>query len=287
MSDLQLRAFHAVAAEGGFTRGAAALRRTQPAVSAQVKALEGRYGVKLFERGARGIALTELGQRLFEITRRMHALEEEAELVLRSTRRSAALRIAADAPYSLSPLLATYCQQNPDVRVSVGMANAEAIVAQLLAGEVDAAILVRALADPRFAVVPYARHRLVAIVGAGHPWARRSSVAARDFEGRPMVARDARFSLTSQVFERALRERGVRPDVTLRVDSRENLREVVASGVAFGVSAEPDAIADRRLRRLRLRDLDLSIADYLVCLAERRADAPIGALLRLAGPAPT
>ncbi|MEO5695055.1 MAG: LysR substrate-binding domain-containing protein [Usitatibacter sp.] len=281
----QLRAFHAVASEGGFTRAAALLRRTQPAVSAQVKALEGRYGVKLFERGGRGITITEAGQRLFEITRRMLALEEEADLALRTARDSdaVALRIAADAPYSLSQLLATYCPANPDVRVSVAMSTGEAILAELLARDIDAAILVRARADARFAVVPYMRHRMVVIVGRGHPWARRARISLRDLHGKPMVARDTRFSLTSQVFDQALRDRGVRPLVALRVDSRENLREAVAAGAAFGVSVEPDAIADRRLRLLRLADLDLSIADSLVCLRERRSEPAIAALLELAG----
>jgi aminoethylphosphonate catabolism LysR family transcriptional regulator len=279
----QLRAFHAVASEGGFTRAATALRRTQPAVSAQVKALEGRYGVRLFERGGRGVTITEAGQRLFEITRRILALEEEADRALRTARDAGgvALRIAADAPYSLSQLLATYCHANPEVRVSVAMATGEAILGELLAREVDAAILVRARTDARFAVVPYMRHRVVVIVGRGHPWARRSRISLRELHGKPMVARDTRFSLTSQVFEQALRDRGVRPDAALRVDSRENLREAVAAGGAFGVSAEPDAIADRRLRVLRLADLDLSIADSLVCLRERRADGAIAALLRL------
>ncbi|MFQ5467392.1 MAG: LysR family transcriptional regulator [Kiloniellaceae bacterium] len=45
-----LRAFHAVAAEGGFNRAAAALNVSQPTLSTQVGALEERYGVKLFER---------------------------------------------------------------------------------------------------------------------------------------------------------------------------------------------------------------------------------------------
>src|SRR5437764_1412643 len=103
----QLKAFHAVAAEGGFTRAAVALHRTQPAISAQVKALESRYGVKLFERAGRTITVTEFGQQLFEITRRMFALEEEADHALRSARtpRFKSLKIAADAPYSLSAIL--------------------------------------------------------------------------------------------------------------------------------------------------------------------------------------
>ena len=285
----QLRAFHAVATEGGFTRAAEALHRTQPAVSAQVKALETRYGVALFQRMGRGVAITDFGKRLFHITRRMFELEQEADRALRSARSSpsASLRIAADAPYSLGRLLGVYCQEQPQVGISVAMGTGEGIRRDLLAREADAAVLVRVQADPRFDVVPYGRHRLVAIVAKHHPWAKRASLALKDLDRKPMIMRDTRFSRTSQIFEEALRERRIRPDVGMRVDSRENLREAVVAGVSFGVTVEPDAIADRRLRVLHFRDADLAIADYLVCLRERRSEAPIEALFRLApqGPA--
>jgi len=69
----QLRAFHAVAEYGGFSKAAQALSLTQPAVSDHVKRLEQDYGVKLFERGPRGVETTELGLRLFSVTRQMLA----------------------------------------------------------------------------------------------------------------------------------------------------------------------------------------------------------------------
>ncbi len=162
------------------------------------------------------------------------------------------------------------------------MGTGEAIVKDLLSRDTDAAILVRIQPDPRFQVVPYARHRIVAVVGEGHPWRSRGSVAMRDFHRVPMVVRDSRYSLTSQVFEEALRERRIVPEATMKVDGRENLREAVAAGAVVGVTAEPDAISDRRLKRIAIRDADLSISDYLVCLKERRDVPAIRALLELA-----
>jgi len=284
----QLKAFHAVANEGGFTRGAAALHRTQPAISAQVKALESRYGVKLFERAGRGVSLTEAGQRLHEITRRIFALEEEAERSLRSARtlRVESLRIAADAPYSLSSILAAYCEIKPDTHVTVTMGTGEDIVRSLFAREIDAAVLVRVQADPRLEIVSYTQHRVVAIVGRGHTWASRNSVSVHDFHGAPTVLRDTRYSLTSQVFEEALSTLHVTPEVTIKVDSRENLREAVGAGRAVGVTAEPDAITDRRLKILPFKDLELSIPDYLVCVKQHRDSPVIHAFLKLAGANP-
>jgi len=55
---LQLKTFLAVATYGGFHRAAAALHRSQPAVSARIAALEESLGAKLFERNARGMSLS-------------------------------------------------------------------------------------------------------------------------------------------------------------------------------------------------------------------------------------
>ena len=97
MNLLHLRAFHAVATHGSFTRAAAALNVTQPTVSDQIKALESRYQVKLFERHSRRVEITELGQALFAITQRQFKLEADAEQLLATARGLAhgRLRVAA------------------------------------------------------------------------------------------------------------------------------------------------------------------------------------------------
>jgi LysR family transcriptional regulator, low CO2-responsive transcriptional regulator len=62
MSYAQLKAFHAVAASGGFSKAAHRLKLTQPAVSDHVRKLEATYGVELFSRTRRKVELTDLGR---------------------------------------------------------------------------------------------------------------------------------------------------------------------------------------------------------------------------------
>src|ERR1700744_4006770 len=80
----QLRAFHAVAEHGGVSKAAQALSLTQTAVSDHVRRLEQDYGVKLFERGPRGVETTELGLKLFSVTRQMISCERDARQLLES-----------------------------------------------------------------------------------------------------------------------------------------------------------------------------------------------------------
>src|SRR5439155_1367462 len=68
----QVEAFLAVGTFGGFRRAAEALRLTQPAVSARIRALEGSLNVRLFERGAHGLALSAAG-----LARSLHHPEVE------------------------------------------------------------------------------------------------------------------------------------------------------------------------------------------------------------------
>lgn len=64
----KLRVFHAAAQKGSFTHAGEELGISQSAVSRQVHALELQIGVSLFHRHARGLLLTEQGERLFETT---------------------------------------------------------------------------------------------------------------------------------------------------------------------------------------------------------------------------
>ena len=124
-----LRAFHAVAAEGGFSRAAVARHVSQPTLSGQVRALEERYGVKLFDRRGRGVELTDLGRALFEVTRRLFAQEAEAEQMLAAARglTSGELRVGADAPYNVIPMLAALNRRYPGVRLTLAFGNGRLI----------------------------------------------------------------------------------------------------------------------------------------------------------------
>ena len=85
MNLFQLRAFDAVAREGSFTRAAARLFISQPAVTGHIKALEEHYQIPLLRRTARRVELTEEGARLAAITRAIFGLVDEAQTMLRPT----------------------------------------------------------------------------------------------------------------------------------------------------------------------------------------------------------
>ena len=82
MDIAELEVFLTVASERSFSRAAARLHRTQPAVSQAVRRLEDELNERLFDRSSKGGILTEAGQILLDYARRLIRLKDEAETVM-------------------------------------------------------------------------------------------------------------------------------------------------------------------------------------------------------------
>ena len=152
----------------------------------------------------------------------------------------------------------------------------------LLSAKIDAAILCRCNEDPRLVIKPYAHHRVVVIVNESHPWAARTGIDMKELSGQEMVLRITENSLTGPTFKAALDAAGIKPKWIMEVDSRETMREAVAAGVGIGAIIDLEASADRRLKALQILDVDLKIAESVVCLRQRSHLPPIRSFCQLA-----
>ncbi len=283
MNHSQLRAFHAVALEGSFTKAANVLRVSQPTLSGHVKALEEGYGVELFERGGRSIRLTEFGRSLQEITGRYFGVEREAESLLATAKGllQGRLRVAADSPYYVVPLLAQFSRRYPTVEKTLSFGNSEKVLADLFAHRCEVGIIPDLTADERLYSVPFRRDRLVVFVNTGHVWAKQRSVRLNELAGQTMLLRE-RGSTTRAIFEHALHSRGVSLGDTLELGSREAIREAVAEGLGIGIVSEGEIGRDDRLHTLMVRDAALNVVEYAACLEERKTIPEVAAFLNLA-----
>jgi aminoethylphosphonate catabolism LysR family transcriptional regulator len=283
MNYTQLRAFHLVAREGSFTRAARSLRVTQPTLSAQVKALEDTYGVRLFERRGRGAALTELGDALFVLTARMFAIEEDAAALLADTRALVRghIKIGADGPYHAVPIMAEFKRRHAGIRLSLTIGNSDEVLRGLLDYRSDVAVLAKRPDDPRLSVIPFRHDRIVAFVPRTHSWARRRRIALKDLAGCDLVLREPG-SVTREVFWRALTAAGIRPGQVMEIESREAVHEAVAAGLGVGAVFESELGNDPRLAALPVRDAALEVSEYVVCLGDWRRLRIVRAFLDVA-----
>ena len=135
-----LRAFLAVAEEGGVTKAAGFLNRTQSAVSMQLKRLEESLDVALLDRSARTIGLTSQGEQLLSYARKMVALNDEAfgKLTSVAYEGEVTLGVPHDIVYPAIPqVLQRFAAAYPRVRVHLLSSFTTELKAQFARGEVD------------------------------------------------------------------------------------------------------------------------------------------------------
>ena len=101
-----LRYFWMVAKEGGLTRAAAKLHVSQPTISAQIQALEGVLGEKLFRRAGRNLALTETGQQVLSYAEEIFSLGQDLLNSVKQRPTSRPLRVHLGVADALPKLVA-------------------------------------------------------------------------------------------------------------------------------------------------------------------------------------
>src|ERR1700681_1759635 len=136
-----LRVFLAVAEERSFSRAAAKVHRTQPAVSQAVRRLERDLGEQLFDRSSKSGTLTDAGRMLQNYGQRLVRLAEETESAMRDLRdlRRGRVVIGANeaAIHTLLPLIARFRERYADIAIDVRRVPARQIAVEGQQGSLD------------------------------------------------------------------------------------------------------------------------------------------------------
>lgn len=279
----QLRSFHAVAAEQGFTAASRVLNVGQPTLTSQVRALEEMFRVELFHRRGREIALTDAGEALFRITRRIIDLEGEARDVLNAFGgfHTGTLRVGAVGPFHATEMLSGFSERYPGIRLAVTVGNSREMVNKLLDYSADVAVLAHIEDSPHIFAMPYSRHKVVVFVNKSHRFAKRRRIRIEELEGERMVLRE-RGSTTRLALEAALKHHGVTIDPVMEIGSREAVWLAVARGIGIGVVSDIEFIPHPDLHVLEVSDADIYTTAHVNCLTERRSSRLIEAFFEVA-----
>lgn len=283
MRYVQLRAFHHVAVAGGFSRAAAELCLTQPAISDQVRKLEAEYDILLFNRERRQVTLTPAGEALLAITRRLFDAEEQALELLAESRalRAGRLRIVADAAHHIVHILRAFRERYPGVMVSVRAGNTETVVENLLNYEADIGVLGDLNPSRDFDIIRLNVTAITAFTSRDNPLASRPSLSLAELAALPLVGREAG-SKTRRRLEEAAARAGVELRFAIEAEGREAVREIVAAGLGIGFVSEAEFGLDPRLVKIAIRGEPVLMDEALICLSERCQAKTIRAFLDLA-----
>jgi DNA-binding transcriptional LysR family regulator len=166
---LALADFTLVARHGGFGKAARAAGRPKATLSRRVAELEASLDLRLFERGARDLKLTEEGRALFERAGQLLSELEEAAAAIASggERPRGRLRISAPLLFcqtAMGKLAADFAQSYPDVRLEV---TSEDRAVDMIEEGFDLVIRVNPAPDESLVGRAFLRDRLVVVAAPG------------------------------------------------------------------------------------------------------------------------
>ena len=239
MTLTELKYVVAVAEARHFGQAAARCFVSQPSLSASVKNLEEELGVTLFERGKRGVFLTEAGEQIVAQARR--ALEEAERVKTVARQGSDPLKgvlrlgmIHTVAPYLLPDLVGALRRVAPEMPLDVEENTTATLDRMLKAGELDAVILALPYEGPALETMPLYEEEFQVIAPARHALARRKSVAVEDLDAGELLLLPVGHCFRDQILD-ACREFSRPPEAGRQGNSLETLRSMVASGLGITV----------------------------------------------------
>lgn len=169
-----LRYFEAIAEAGHVGQAARAQHRSQPAMTGAIRRLEAKLGTPLFEKAGRGIRLTAAGQALHARARSLRIATAEAvrEVADLGSGRAGMVRIGmvpTAARYLMPRLCARFLADSPDLVFKTFIANNDALLTTLRAGELDLAVNIAASGDADTASHAIFRDECVVVAPRTHP----------------------------------------------------------------------------------------------------------------------
>ncbi|WP_374423150.1 LysR family transcriptional regulator [Chromobacterium sp.] len=284
MEIYQLRTFVTVAQQGHLTQAAELLHLSQPAVTAQIKALEEEVGMQLFERSAGGVSLTRSGQ---ELLPQAHSILSAARDIINHARQlkgqlSGKARIGVTLTpdtLKIGPWVAGLVERYPLLDIQLRHGVTVDVLNLVRKKELDAGFYLGKnpyvnVATIKLTELPF---RIVMPVG----WELRLQGGAPKELGKLPWVGISQFSSLSKITAELWRELNISPKKVAECDHLDAILELVASGVGVALAREEDALAWQDAGRLTVLPDVRKLAELqFVYPADRVGDLVLETLLR-------
>ncbi len=257
----QLEVFLAVAREGGFSRAADKLYRTQSAVSQAIRKLESEIGEALFDRSSRDGRLTDAGHVLQEYAERLLNLRENAREALAELRELQKGKLVVGAneftALYLLRVLAEFRRLHPAIRIVVQRSLGSQIPDDVRRHNCEFGVLTYDPQDAELASAVVYSDELIFVVPPQHPLARESRVSIRQLGAESFVAHIVSSPYREKVIQ-AFNKYKTPLHMGVELPTLQAIKRFVAmgNGVAFlpEISVE-DEIARGELVRIPVQEL--------------------------------
>ena len=230
----QVRGFLAVARHQSFTRAARELNVSQPALTVQVRGLEERVGLRLFDRDSRGVRITRAGR---ELARKLERLRDEFDAAIGETRdlalgRRGVVRLAclqSVASTVLPPAIARFQREYPGIAFSVKDVSGARTLDMVRDGLVDFGLADMPTTEPGLEFAPLLATRLHAVAPPAHPLARARRLTLERIARYPVILMDRETS-ARRLVDAAFAQAGCEPACGIEVVALATVLAMVRCG---------------------------------------------------------
>ena len=279
----QVRAFVSVAHLKSFTRAAALLHVSQPALTVQIRKLEESLGIRLLDRNSRTVDITRVGRELLPVFQRvLHELDSVImDTKALATQQHGVVRIAALPSFAaglLPAIISRFRRSNPRMSFVVRDVIASRVNAAVRSEEVDIGITGGELSDPDLDVLHLTHDQMHVVFPSQHPLQRKRRITLEDLAELPLVLMDADTSV------RAIVDRAFVAAGRLPIPACEAIYMMTAVGMVkagLGVAVLPASAKEVRAEpSLKSRKIDdPAFARSIAVIKKRNRTLPPAAQL--------
>lgn len=276
MLNFRLRVFYSVATFSSFTKAAEEMFITQPAVTKNIKELESELGIRLFNRIANKITLTEAGRLLLHYTEHVLTLDKKFmfDLGVLKQKFSGDLKLGASTTigqYVLPAILAQFNREQPDIELSLLNDNTQRIEAALIDKILDLGIVEGNSKSSQLKYIPFIKDEIVAIAHSSQPLFKKDEITLSELKEIPLVLRELG-SGSLEVIADKLRQKNIKLkdlNVVMHLGSTESIKTFLANSDSIGlisINAVSKEIANGEFKIIDIADFEIVRTFYFIHL---------------------
>lgn len=276
MLNFRLRVFYSVATFCSFTKAAEEMFITQPAVTKNIKELESELNIRLFNRIANKITLTEAGRLLLHYTEHVLTLDKKFMFDLGVLKQKFAgdLKLGASTTigqYVLPAILAQFNREHPDIELSLLNDNTQRIETALVEKVLDLGIIEGNSRSSQLKYIPFLKDEIVAVVHVSQPLFEKDEITLEELKKTPLVLREIG-SGSLEVITDKLKQKGVKLkdlNVVMHLGSTESIKTFLANSNSIGlisINAVSKEIANGEFKIIDITDFEIERNFYFIHL---------------------
>lgn len=237
MTIRHLRIFITVADLGSMTAAANVLFISQPTVSQAISELETHYGIKLFERLAKRLYITQKGSQLLSYARHITALVDEMEQVIKNPEEIGSMTIGASLTIGeclLPALISTFAKKHPHFQVNAIIKNTLDIENLIAKNTVDLAIVEGLVHSADIITESFENDELALVCGKDHPLYKVKTISPDELANINFILRE-KGSGTRELFENAMSANEIKWRPAWECNGSDIIKSAALNSIGVGV----------------------------------------------------